>query len=208
MNLPGPSQFGCCLKYQRERLDEVRAGPESGESRTGYRRSSRLSTSPGSSTFMKSLDNDPHRLQEKWILSQRTPVKRLNSGSRSLTKSKEILSLIDSQQSNPASQSARILTRSMKRKLVSVENISVGPAAKKCKTDRFPATIGIDRQLRGNTSSRSSKGKEGGKGPEKPNLNRSDKDESVINFDAWKEERKERDTTFSATICNKDEVTL
>ena len=75
------------------------------------------------------------------------------------------MSLIDAPQQEQSSPTAsepsapvRVMTRAMKRKLdEAVESGGAAAAGKKFKVDRF--TSGVDRQLRGNTSSRNNKGR-------------------------------------------------
>jgi len=208
----GSSRSACCHKYKMDKLNEPSTGPGSGDPRPGNRRSSRLKASPGPAPLpalpVENSHQLPNKQHKKWVFAQRTPEKRMSSGSgrRSLSKSRELLTLIDDENTDDPDESAGVLTRSMKRKLDSA--VSGRTSVKKSKTERFPISNGFDRQLRG-TTSLSSKGKEGGKGGETDrNLmqkNRADKEEPVINYEMWTQERFERDTKYSATICRKDE---
>ena len=129
-------------------------------------------------------------------------------GRKSISKSREILSLIDPEQQPDVQESSKgMLTRSMKRKLTSV-GTSCEAVTKKMKTERFSSTHGFDRQLRGTSHCRSGKGGKGGVDVERvqQDASRLDKDESVIEEELWVVERFLRDTKYAATICNKSEV--
>jgi len=213
---PGPSSsstsFSCCHKLHRDRLEELSSGPGSGEARPGHRRSSRLTAPPGS--LIKTFETDSLSVKQpdKPVVTHKSAQDKRSEVARRHSKSREIMSLIDAPQQEQSSPTAsepsapvRVMTRAMKRKLdEAVESGGAAAAGKKFKVDRF--TSGVDRQLRGNTSSRNNKGKEAvvkvneSAPPRTPR-----KEESVINFEAWTDERKDRDTKFSATVCNKNE---
>lgn len=93
----------------------------------------------------------------------------------------------------------------MKRKIESTGSCEA--VVKKSKTERFPISSGYDRQLRGTTNRRSSKGGKGVEGERAPSdRSRVETEETVITHQLWKQERHERDTKYTATDCNKGEV--
>ena len=203
-NLP---KYSCCHKFHPD-LNEPCSVVGPGELRKVYRRSSRLQPSPSSSSVLATFEGTPDSAasQERWALAKRTPETRMSLGGRkSISKSREILSLIDPEQPDTQEGSKGMLTRSMKRKLFSVGTCET--VMKKMKTERFPSSNGFDRQLRGTSTRRSGKV---GKGVEldrvQPDPSRLEKDESVIEEDLWVVERFLRDTKYAATVCNKSEV--
>ena len=200
---------------------------------------------PSSSQTFSTQHNGPRearRSQEKWILAPRSPEKRLSvgSGRQSVSKSREILSIIaDNGEAEAevaaaveAAQAAHssgghvgIMTRARKRKLLDLAAADSSAAAdaviKRSKMDGKQALAkgGADRQLRGTTNRRSSKG--GGKAgasigePDRAGQSSSSieggeakerTEEAVISHEQWIRERDERDSKFPATICNKSPV--
>ena len=160
-------------------------------------RSCRQSGSPGPSNSSSSTSQifttqqqhnnsgprEARRSQEKWILAPRSPEKRLSlgSGRQSISKSREILSIIEENGEAAAAAAAAaaaveaaelvhspahqgIMTRARKRKLLDLAAAESSAAAeaviKRSKMDGKQALAkgGADRQLRGTTNRRSSKG--------------------------------------------------
>jgi hypothetical protein len=149
-----------------------------------------------------------------------------------VSKSREILSIIEDNaeaaaaEEEAAAQSAHnsahvgVLTRARKRKLLDLAATAAGSnggaaaeaVIKRSKMDGKQALAkgGVDRQLRGTTNRRSSKG---GKASGVEAADRvgqictgydiGEKEEAVIPHDRWLRERDERDKKYPATVCNK-----
>jgi len=219
-----PSTSACQKVLQK--LKEPSSGPGSGEPRPECRRSSRLSPSAaGPSSFQKpAVDGfkEPEQL-DRLSCANGTPEKGSSlAGRRSTSKSRELLSLIDPDQADTSGAdngvrtrsmkrklgvpgeegSDKVFTRSMKRMLDFSPNYDLG--VKKLKTERFSATVGSDRHLRGANSSRSCKGQEA----ERISLvdGMVVAEESVITQQDWKKLREERDEKFPAIRCKEDEL--
>jgi hypothetical protein len=112
---------------------------------------------------------------------------------------------------NPGGVYQGVLTRSRKRKLLDLaESGAANAVIKKLKMEgKYTLAKGsADRQLRGTTNRRSSKGGKGG-GAEAERAGQSEgTSAAVIPHDQWLRERDERDFMYPATVCNKTPVSL
>jgi hypothetical protein len=112
---------------------------------------------------------------------------------------------------NPGGVYPGVLTRSRKRKLLDLaESGAANAVIKKLKMEgKYTLAKGsADRQLRGTTNRRSSKGGKGG-GAEAERAGQGEgASAAVIPHDQWLRERDERDFMYPATVCNKTPVSL